>query len=65
MKKMLLSLTAILPMLILSGCNMVVFEPQGPVARSITELINWSLIPDASCCSSRIWIIRLHRLEIS
>ncbi|MGM0846409.1 MAG: cytochrome aa3 quinol oxidase subunit II [Bacillota bacterium] len=33
-------------MLFLSGCetNMVVFEPQGPVARSITDLINWSLI---------------------
>lgn len=32
--------------LFLSGCetNMVVFEPQGPVARSITELINWSLL---------------------
>ncbi|KON88410.1 quinol oxidase subunit 2 [Sporosarcina globispora] len=44
MKKMLLSLTALLLLLVLSGCNMVVFEPQGPVARSITELINWSLI---------------------
>ncbi len=33
-------------MLFLSGCetNMVVFEPQGPVARSILDLINWSLI---------------------
>lgn len=32
--------------LFLSGCetNMVVFEPQGPVARSIMELINWSLM---------------------
>ncbi|HZG59526.1 MAG TPA: cytochrome aa3 quinol oxidase subunit II [Anoxybacillus sp.] len=31
---------------LLSGCetNMVVFEPQGPAARSITQLINWSLI---------------------
>lgn len=31
---------------LLSGCetNMVVFEPQGPAARSIMELINWSLI---------------------
>ncbi|GIQ67537.1 cytochrome aa3 quinol oxidase subunit II [Xylanibacillus composti] len=36
---------AFLPVLILSGCetNMVVFRPQGPVARSIMELINWSL----------------------
>jgi cytochrome aa3-600 menaquinol oxidase subunit II len=35
-----------LPLLLLTGCetNMVVFEPQGPVARSITDLINWSLI---------------------
>jgi cytochrome aa3-600 menaquinol oxidase subunit 2 len=32
--------------LFLTGCetNMVVFEPQGPVARSIADLINWSLI---------------------
>jgi cytochrome aa3-600 menaquinol oxidase subunit II len=28
----------------LAGCELVVFQPQGPVARSITELINWSLI---------------------
>lgn len=31
---------------ILAGCdtNMVVFEPEGPVARTITDLINWSLL---------------------
>lgn len=42
----LVSLMAIMTALALSGCetNMVVFEPQGPVARSIMELINWSLI---------------------
>jgi cytochrome aa3-600 menaquinol oxidase subunit II len=36
----------LLPVLLLSGCetNLVVFEPQGPVARSIMELINWSLL---------------------
>jgi cytochrome aa3-600 menaquinol oxidase subunit 2 len=44
-RKLLFPVLAILS-LVLSGCetNMVVFEPQGPVARSITELINWSLI---------------------
>ncbi|EIJ78358.1 cytochrome aa3 quinol oxidase subunit II [Bacillus methanolicus PB1] len=42
----LVSFITILFLLLLSGCetNMVVFEPQGPAARSITELINWSLI---------------------
>jgi cytochrome aa3-600 menaquinol oxidase subunit 2 len=31
---------------LLSGCetNLVVLEPQGPVAKSIAELINWSLM---------------------
>ncbi|MFC4767808.1 cytochrome aa3 quinol oxidase subunit II [Effusibacillus consociatus] len=45
MKKWLISLLAMSSAL-LSGCqtNMVVFEPQGPVARSIMELINWSLL---------------------
>ncbi|MCX8002031.1 MAG: cytochrome aa3 quinol oxidase subunit II [Anoxybacillus mongoliensis] len=28
---------------LLGGCEMVVFQPQGPAARSITELINWSI----------------------
>ncbi|WP_090831990.1 MULTISPECIES: cytochrome aa3 quinol oxidase subunit II [unclassified Bacillus (in: firmicutes)] len=37
---------AFIPLLFLSGCetNMVVFEPQGPAARAILDLINWSLI---------------------
>ncbi|MFD1739818.1 cytochrome aa3 quinol oxidase subunit II [Bacillus salitolerans] len=37
--------TALMGLFLLTGCetNMVVFEPEGPVARSITELINWSL----------------------
>lgn len=45
-RKWQLSLLAIAVLVILTGCetNMVVFEPEGPVARSITELINWSLI---------------------
>lgn len=44
--KFFLSAAASMSMLALSGCetNMVVFEPQGPVARSIMELINWSLL---------------------
>lgn len=29
---------------ILSGCEMVVFQPEGPQARSILELINFSLV---------------------
>ncbi|WP_445490654.1 cytochrome aa3 quinol oxidase subunit II [Niallia sp. 03133] len=45
-KGFLLSLLSIVPILILSGCesNMVVFDPQGPVAKSIMDLINWSLV---------------------
>ncbi|MBM6616556.1 cytochrome aa3 quinol oxidase subunit II [Bacillus suaedaesalsae] len=41
-----IGILALLTTFLLSGCetNMVVFEPQGPVARSIMELINWSLI---------------------
>ncbi|MBP3040901.1 cytochrome aa3 quinol oxidase subunit II [Bacillaceae bacterium Marseille-Q3522] len=42
-KKALFFLAAF-PLLFLSGCeNMVVFNPQGPVARSILDLINWSI----------------------
>jgi cytochrome aa3-600 menaquinol oxidase subunit 2 len=45
-KALLFFILTMVTVLLLSGCetNMVVFEPQGPVARSITELINWSLI---------------------
>ncbi|GGF98285.1 cytochrome aa3 quinol oxidase subunit II [Paenibacillus abyssi] len=45
-RKLLFSAATLISVLLLSGCgyNMVVFEPQGPVARSIMELINWSLI---------------------
>ncbi|MEH7073219.1 cytochrome aa3 quinol oxidase subunit II [Neobacillus drentensis] len=45
-KTYLVSLLAILPVLLLSGCDssMVVFDPKGPVARDILGLINWSLI---------------------
>lgn len=46
MKKGLFAFLTTAPLLFLSGCEskLVVFDPQGPVARSITELINWSLI---------------------
>lgn len=45
-KTFLLSLLAALTIVLLSGCepSLVVFDPQGPVARSILDLINWSLI---------------------
>ncbi|RXT06436.1 cytochrome aa3 quinol oxidase subunit II [Ammoniphilus sp. CFH 90114] len=45
-KKGLVPIIALFFVVFLSGCetNMVVFDPQGPVARSIMELINWSLI---------------------
>ncbi len=45
-KTFLFSLFTAIPLLFLSGCetNMVVFNPQGPVARSILDLINWSLV---------------------
>jgi cytochrome aa3-600 menaquinol oxidase subunit II len=41
-----IALLALLPVFLLSGCNphMVVFEPKGPAARDILNLINWSLI---------------------
>ncbi|PFN97782.1 cytochrome ubiquinol oxidase subunit II [Bacillus sp. AFS076308] len=39
-------LLALLPVLLLSGCDskMVVFDPKGPAAREILGLINWSLV---------------------
>lgn len=45
-KKSLIPLLALLPVLFLSGCstNMVVFQPEGPAARDILHLINWSLV---------------------
>lgn len=44
-KLFLVSLTSIIAMLLLSGCenNMVVFNPEGPIARQILELINFSI----------------------
>ena len=44
-KSYIIPLLALVPTLLLSGCtNMVVFDPKGPAARDILELINWSLI---------------------
>jgi cytochrome aa3-600 menaquinol oxidase subunit II len=43
-KKLLVSTMIGALLLLLSGCEMVVFQPQGPVARNILDLINWSLI---------------------
>ncbi len=43
-KMVLLSLVGLFSTILLSGCNLVVFQPQGPAARSITQLINWSLL---------------------
>lgn len=45
-KRLLALLTAGAGTAILSGCesDLVVLNPQGPVARSITELINWSMV---------------------
>ena len=43
-KMVLLSLVGLFSTFLLSGCNLVVFQPQGPAARSITQLINWSLL---------------------
>ncbi|CAM3735547.1 cytochrome aa3 quinol oxidase subunit II [Mesobacillus zeae] len=44
--KLSLVLTTLLGAVLLSGCenNMVVFQPQGPAARSILDLINFSLV---------------------
>ncbi|RSK26667.1 cytochrome aa3 quinol oxidase subunit II [Bacillus sp. HMF5848] len=45
-RKILYSIFFVMLAAFLSGCetNMVVFEPQGPVAQSILELINFSLV---------------------
>jgi cytochrome aa3-600 menaquinol oxidase subunit II len=44
-KLFLVSLTSIMAVFLLSGCenNMVVFNPEGPIARQILELINFSI----------------------
>ncbi|WP_134701830.1 cytochrome aa3 quinol oxidase subunit II [Ammoniphilus sp. YIM 78166] len=40
------TLITLFSLVLLTGCstNMVVFQPEGPVAQSILDLINWSLI---------------------
>ncbi len=40
------TLITLFSLILLTGCstNMVVFQPEGPVAQSILDLINWSLI---------------------
>jgi cytochrome aa3-600 menaquinol oxidase subunit 2 len=45
-KSLLISILALIPVFILSGCsyNMAVFNPKGPAAREILGLINWSLV---------------------
>ncbi|WAA12491.1 cytochrome aa3 quinol oxidase subunit II [Fervidibacillus halotolerans] len=45
-KRLFGSTIALFLLLLLSGCetNLVVFQPQGPQAQKITDLINWSLI---------------------
>ncbi|UII56445.1 cytochrome aa3 quinol oxidase subunit II [Cytobacillus spongiae] len=45
-KLLLISFISMLSLLLLSGCenNMVVFNPEGPVARQILELINFSIL---------------------
>lgn len=45
-KHLIISLMALLPVIFLSGCDskLAVFDPQGPAAREILGLINWSLI---------------------
>lgn len=44
-KRITLTLLTIISLLLMSGCEkLVVFDPQGPVARDILDLINWSLI---------------------
>ncbi|PLS07234.1 cytochrome aa3 quinol oxidase subunit II [Neobacillus cucumis] len=45
-KSLFVPLLALLPVLLLSGCDskMLVFDPKGPAAREILDLINWSLV---------------------
>lgn len=45
-KGLLLSFLALIPVLLLSGCDttLKVFDPKGPAARDIMHLINWSLM---------------------
>lgn len=35
---------SLLMLTLLSGCNLVVFNPESPQARQLTDLINWSLV---------------------
>jgi cytochrome aa3-600 menaquinol oxidase subunit II len=45
MKRSLAFFLSIIGVFLLTGCeSLVVFDPQGPVARSLTDLINWSLL---------------------
>lgn len=44
-KSITLTMLTSMSLLLMSGCEkLVVFDPQGPVARDILDLINWSLI---------------------
>src|SRR4051794_37968945 len=45
-KGLLISSLALIPVLLLSGCDttLKVLDPKGPAARDILHLINWSLI---------------------
>ncbi|WP_462409685.1 cytochrome aa3 quinol oxidase subunit II [Neobacillus sp. Marseille-QA0830] len=45
-KRWLIPLLSLFTALLLSGCDskMVVFDPKGPAAREILDLINWSLV---------------------
>ena len=45
-KSYIVPLLALLPVLLLSGCDskLLVFDPKGPAAREILDLINWSLV---------------------
>ena len=44
LKGLVLSAALLLSVFVLSGCQLLVFDPAGPQAQVITDLINWSLV---------------------
>lgn len=65
MKKLLLSIFIVGLLTVLSGCEMVVFQPEGPQARSILGLINFSIVMMAIVVAVVfalfIWIVLKYR----
>ncbi|MCM3726896.1 cytochrome aa3 quinol oxidase subunit II [Neobacillus cucumis] len=57
-KNFFVPLLALVPVLLLSGCDskLLVFDPKGPAAREILDLINWSLVFMAIVVIAVVWL---------